>query len=150
LKQKTKREPGNSRGPLPGKGGAPIKITSNAQIDQLHRMAQTGATRWEMAQMLGVDSDTLAARIKDQPAVREAIETGIAKLRLSLRRKQVAVALQDGHAAQGTMLVWCAKTILGQTDRVTLKIESDEEAVSALRGLFPDLSEEDLETLRGA
>jgi len=137
---------GNKRRYGPGPiNGRPRKMLTVEQIAELRRMANVGARRWEMARAMGMEDHTLAHRIKDQFGVQEAIEGGRADLNISLRRKQIVVALTDGHAAQGTMLVWTGKTILGQNDRVSVKIETDEEARQVLSAIFPDLNIQSLE-----
>jgi len=148
--KRRKRPPGSGkRGPVKGDGGRPPIVLTTKQTSELQRLAEVGATRWEMAARLGIDENTLAARIRDTSSVDRALKAGEAALKVSLRRKQVMIALEDGHPSQSTMLVWLGKTTLGQSDRVSLKIETPEDAASRLKSLFPDLSEEDMAALSG-
>lgn len=141
--QKTKAqrpEGAGSRGPVPGEGGAPKKIPTEEELEQLTRLASIGGTHWEMAFLLGVDENTLRARIKDSPKVAKAIEKGLYEGNVSLRRKVMKLALDDNHSAQATMLIWACKTRLGQSDRVAVKIENEADAMEHLQRLFPDLN----------
>jgi len=114
------------------------------QIVDLEKLAETGANRPEMAAMLGMDEDTLAKRLKDQPEVFMAMARAGARMRVSIRRKQVAVALNDKHPAQATMLVWLGKATLGQSDRVTLKIETPQDAFDKLKLIWPEIDSDEL------
>lgn len=144
------RPPGaGKRGPIPGEGGGPRKMLTPDQLEQVERMAEIGCTRAEMANRLVIDEDTLAARIRDTPSVSQAVKRGDANLRTSLRRKQVQIALKDGHPAQATMLVWCGKTILGQSERTVVKIESEADALTKLRELYPELTDAEILSLAG-
>lgn len=135
------RPPGaGKRGPIPGEGGAPKKLPTPEQIQQVGRIASIGGTHWEMAIVLGIDEDTFRARLKDTPELRAAVEQGLWQLRTSLRRKTIAIAMDDGHAAQATMLIWANKTVLGQTERLSVRVESEKDALAALQNLFPDVN----------
>ena len=119
-------------------------VISPAQIEDLERLAEVGSTQEEMAAYLGISADTLQRRMHDQPEVWMAVTAAGARLKASLRRKQVAVALNDGHPSQGTMLVWLGKTVLGQSDRVSLKIETTDDALKALKDIWPDIDPDEI------
>lgn len=126
------------------KSGPPKKLLTADQINQLERLAEAGATQHEMAALVGIDEDTLRRRTRDQPEVGQALLRAGALLRTSLRRKQIAIALSDKHPAQATMLVWLGKTLLGQTERINLKIETANDALARLREVWPDLDADEI------
>lgn len=130
--------------PARKKMGRPRKNLTPQQIEDLEALAMTGATRQEQAAMLGMDEDTLSRRLRDQPEVFMALARAGAKMRTSLRRKQLAIAMNDRHQAQATMLVWLGKTMLGQTERINLKIETASDALEKLRQVWPEIPEDDL------
>lgn len=126
------------------KVGRPRKYLGPAQIEDLEKLAQTGATRGEMAAFLEIDENTLARRLQDQPEVFAALARANARMRVSIRRKQLAIAMTDGHPAQATMLIWCGKVILGQSERITLKIQTTADAIARLKEAWPEIEEGDL------
>lgn len=138
------------RGPVPGAGGRrKIELTKD-QLQQVQRLAEIGATHEEMATHLGVSLSTFHRRLSDETSdVYERVRKGEAALRVALRRKQVAIALNDDHANQSTMLIWCGKVILGQSERMNVRIETADEAEAVLRKLFPELSDEHVQALTG-
>lgn len=81
-------------------------------IDQMKMWARAGATIPEMAKRLGVGHATLERRLQ-KPEFRQALEEAKAEMYISLRSKQVAMAL-GGNV---TMLIWLGKQYLGQKDR---------------------------------
>ena len=81
--------------------------------EQIQKLAQLGCTQREMASVLNVSRSTLDRRLTE-PAFRDALEAGDANLNVSLRRKQVELAL----AGDRTMLIWLGKQRLGQADKV--------------------------------
>jgi hypothetical protein len=100
-----------------------------------------------MAALVGLDEDTLAKRLLDQPEVAAALARAGARMKASIRRKQVAIALDDKHPAQATMLIWCGKVILGQSERINLKIETPTDAFAKIREIWPELDETELKQL---
>jgi predicted DNA-binding protein (UPF0251 family) len=142
-------EGAGARGPKPGEGGAPAVEFTAQQIEQIESMANIGCTQAEMAATLGISEDTLQRRLHDTSAVAEAVRRGDARLKRSLRRKKVEIALRDGHHAQAKMLIWCSKTILGESDRRIVKLETEKDALDTLRELFPDIPADDLALLAG-
>lgn len=151
------------RGPVKGEGGGPRKdLFTDEQLGMLERWASIGATQEEMSALLGIDADTLRARIADTPSVGDRIKRGAANLKVSLRRRQTMMALGSDAAydekgnlirpyvePSTTMLIWCGKTILGQSDRLNVKIESPGDAISILRDIFPDVDEDTIREIRG-
>lgn len=82
-------------------------------IDQMKMWARAGATIPEMAKRLGVGHATLERRLQ-KPEFRQALEEAKAEMYISLRSKQVAMAL-GGNV---TMLIWLGKQYLGQKDKM--------------------------------
>jgi hypothetical protein len=119
-------------------------LLSPAQIEDLQTLASYGATQQEMASYLGISVDTLGRRMKDQPEVFMALQQAGARTKASLRRKQISVALNDAHPGQSTMLVWLGKTMLGQSDKISLKIETADDALRALCEVWPELDEDEI------
>lgn len=136
MTQKVKRErpPGaGKRGPIPGEGGGPDRKFSEAEVQQLKGMASVGATKHEMAAVLGISEREMFRMIAETPVIAAALKAGEGNLRVSLRNKQVQIALDDKHPAQATMLIWAGKTVLGQSDRLNVKIDSVQDAMEALK-----------------
>jgi hypothetical protein len=73
-----------------------------------------------MGAVLGVSVDTLARRKRDDPEFVEALETGKAKGRATLRRLQ----WQCAEAGSNTMMIWLGKNTLGQRDGHTASVEA--------------------------
>jgi hypothetical protein len=82
---------------------------------ELQKWARAGATIPEMANRLGVSKATLDRRL-EKPKFRGALDEAKAELFISLRSKQVQLAL----AGNVTMLIWLGKQYLGQKDRQEL------------------------------
>jgi len=86
--------------------GPVIKIDPN----EILRFAKTGATQGDIALRLGISLATLERRLQ-QPKFREALQAGRGELNISLRAKQVQVAL-SGNVQ---MLKWLGEQYLGQS-----------------------------------
>ena len=69
-------------------------------------LAAIGCTMDEIGRVLGCDGTTIGRRFRSE------IECGFAHLKVSLRRRQLELAM-DGNA---TMLIWLGKQYLNQTD----------------------------------
>jgi hypothetical protein len=92
-------------------GRPPIEF----DLKLVEAMGKIGATAEEMAYVLPASLRTIKARMADPESdFCTAYQQGYAQLRMSLRRKQVAMAL-DGDR---TMLIWLGKQLLGQRDRL--------------------------------
>ena len=87
------------------KGGRPRIMIDQGQVEEL---ASIGCSWDEIAGVLRCSRSTL------QRNFAQAIEKGRARLKKSLRHKQVEVAL-GGNVA---MLIWLGKQYLGQSDKV--------------------------------
>jgi transcriptional regulator with XRE-family HTH domain len=93
---------------MPSPGRTPIPIDK----EELSKWARAGCTRQEIAQGLGISLQTLERRLRIKE-FRECIPKAHAELKISLRTKQVQLAL----AGNVTMLIWLGKQILGQADK---------------------------------
>ena len=94
----------------PGAGKKPRLKLDKAEIA---RWARAGSPLSEIAQRLGVKYRTLLRRM-EEPEYRDLIPKAEAELKISLRAKQVEMAL-DGNV---TMLVWLGKQLLGQKEKL--------------------------------
>ena len=76
------------------------------------------------AEQLGIDYDTLNARIKERTGLSfsDYKEQKREKIRINLRKKQYDVAM----AGNVSMLIWLGKNDLGQTDKQELEHKIDE------------------------
>jgi len=88
-----------------------------AEIDpeMVIALARVGCTVEEMAETLGVNKKTLERRFD------KIIESGRLKRNVSLRRKQMELAMRGDR----TMLIWLGKNLLGQTDKTQLTGKDD-------------------------
>jgi hypothetical protein len=119
-----------------GEGGGPKPKRIN--LEELKKWARAGATIPEMAARLGVSKATLDRRLA-KPKFREALEGAKAELWISLRSKQVQMAL----AGDRVMLIWLGKQYLGQKDRqefsgeanVVLNVSSRDEILSRINSM---------------
>jgi hypothetical protein len=86
-------------------------------VDQeiLAAYCQVGATQEEVCAILDIDEETLQGACKRQfgCAFPEFFKKHFNKTKLSLRRKQVQLAL-EGHPS---MLIWLGKSFLNQSER---------------------------------
>ena len=102
------------------------KLELNEQ--QIETLASIGCTVAEIAHVLECSKDTLERRYS------ENIDKGRSALNMSLRRKQLDVAMNGSVP----MLIWLGKQLLGQTDRQsveqTLKDDKPPEIVVTLGG----------------
>jgi hypothetical protein len=108
-----KRPPSVS--PAGKKIGRPCKLSPDATtLKTVAGLGKIGATTLECAAVLGVDEKTWIKFRDENPEVRSAYDNERGKLRTSLRRKQVQLAL-EGNV---TMLIWLGKNELAQSDKV--------------------------------
>jgi hypothetical protein len=110
---KTKRGSPPKPDDEPKLGRPPLPL----DVEELRRIARTGATQQEIAARLGMSVDTLERRLKD-PEVRALVDKAHAEVKVSLRAKQIELAL----AGDRTMLVWLGKQMLGQKDRQEVEV----------------------------
>ena len=95
-----------------GRGRPRIEIT----VSDLEALGELACVNREIAAFLGVSERTIEKRLQE-PELREALARGEARANVSLRRKQLNMALNGDR----TMLIWLGKQRLGQKD----KIETD-------------------------
>lgn len=101
---------------VPTRGRARLEFTDK-EWKQLEDMAQIHCTGEEMASIIGVDYDTLNARIREKY---ECSFSDWYKIhsdggKMCLRRAQFKKAVKDGNVP---MLIWLGKQWLGQTDKI--------------------------------
>lgn len=75
--------------------------------EQVEKLAAIGCKTKEIAAWFGVTDDTIRNRFSAE------IEKGRANLKMSLRRKQIEVALKGNVS----MLIWLGKILLEQVER---------------------------------
>ena len=95
-------------------------------LDTLKALAMVGCTNEEMAAHFGVSLRTIESRRREE-AIREAIDKGFALGNISLRRKQMSLALKGDR----TMLVWLGKQRLGQKDKMATELSGKVEGGGA-------------------
>jgi hypothetical protein len=100
-------------GTRPGAGRPPLQIDP----EQIEKLAQLGATHLDMARFLDCGLTAIADRLA-KPEFAQAYERGLGNLHMSLKRKQVEMAL----AGDRTMLIWLGKNYLGQRDNLDSKL----------------------------
>lgn len=88
-------------------------------LDYAAHMASLGATHTEIAAGLGISRSTLQAKLVDDAALREAIEDGKERGKLSLRAAQHKAARRGNTAMQQ----WLGMDRLGQRTRRDVQIE---------------------------
>ena len=101
-------------------------------ITTLEGLGKISASRGECAAVLGVNEGTLIDFFKRNPEAREIYENGKGHLKVSLRRKQIEMAMKGAGNVQ--MLIWLGKQLLGQRDKWEgdLKSSTAEELQKAL------------------
>lgn len=115
-------------------------LRSNAlDLKKIQAFSQVGCTREEIAALLGIDEGWFNKQITKDGDLEEAILTGFANFKQSLRSTQARLAL-SGHPA---MLIWLGKQYLGQSDKQETKQETTvnvvlQRAVAELRELDKD------------
>lgn len=81
-------------------------------LDEVERLAMLQCTQAEIAAFFDVSQSTVEKRMAQDDDFRAAVERGMAKGRISVRRMQLRL-LDEGNA---TMAVWLGKQLLGQRD----------------------------------
>ena len=82
-------------------------------MEQVEKLCRLNCTDAELAAYFGFCRKTIERERKINPEFDAAIERGKSYGKLSLRRKQVALA-EEGNA---TMLIWLGKQYMGQRDK---------------------------------
>lgn len=98
-------------------GGRPPK---EMNLEELEKLVAMGCTDEEIGAFFDITPRTIQEKRKEEP-YKSIFETSRYKMHISLRRKQLQVAL-DGNAS---MLVWLGKTLLGQKDAMKLSGDSE-------------------------
>ena len=124
---------------------APRSRANMLDLKKIRSWAEVGCTRDEIAALLNVDQGWLDDQITKDGDLEEAILTGCANMKQSLRSVQVRLAL-SGHPS---MLIWLGKQYLGQSDKQESKTETTVNVVlqNAMKELR-DMSTEDLEEIK--
>jgi hypothetical protein len=104
------------------------KAEETIDLQVLEKLGNIHCTQPEAAAVLGIGLSTLEAVLQRSPEARDAWERGLLMGNASLRRKQFELAL-DGDR---TMLVWCGKNTLGQTDKQTIEHLTTEQVLVRL------------------
>lgn len=110
------------------KGGRP-----QAKIDlaELEKLAGLQCTQEDVAAWFGVSVNTIKRRLREAE-YREVWDAGLGKGRVSLRRKQMALA--DKNA---TMAIFLGKQYLGQRDVAALEVEHSGEVKTTYVARMP-------------
>ncbi len=92
-----------------GRGRPTVAI----DLQELEKLSEFGCTNKEIAAFFGVTERTIELRRRKEE-FRLAMEKGYSRANISIRRKQLKMAL-DGDR---TMLIWLGKQRLGQQDKI--------------------------------
>jgi len=111
-------------------------------LAQLASLGAIQCTTRETASVLGVSHDTLMEFFNDCPEARALYEDGKERGRVSLRRKQMAVALSGNP----TMLIWTGKQYLGQADKAEVAATLSLEAL-VLGGMASETAKDEAERM---
>lgn len=84
---------------------------------QLEKLCHINATHREIAAYFDCSVETVQRRVKDDPKFAAAMERGYMGGWMSLRRKQMEIALEGNP----TMMIWLGKNILGQRDSTSIE-----------------------------
>ena len=107
------------------KVGRPKIILTEEQWTLAERMAQVQGTGEEIAAVLGINYDTLDARIKDKGYANfsEWFAQKAAGGKISLRRRQFKMS-----ETSPAMAIWLGKQYLGQSDKMDSNVNNSHEA----------------------
>lgn len=102
------------------KGGRPRKVID---YDAAEELGALHCTQEECAPILGCSIAVLERDLE----FRARHKAGKARANASLRRKQFELAINKGNV---TMLVWLGKQVLGQTEKQSLRITNEYQAMT--------------------
>tara|TARA_R100000329_G_C7604537_1_gene214470 strand:+ start:1193 stop:1594 length:402 start_codon:yes stop_codon:yes gene_type:complete len=87
---------------------------------ELKRVCVLQLTMPEIAAYFDIPLRTLEDRVKAEPKLKEIIQNGRERGKISVRRKQFQIMDEDNNA---TMAIWLGKQLLGQRDKHDLVTE---------------------------
>jgi len=88
------------------------KIVFN--LKNIEAMGALGCTYQEIADIHECSVRTVDERMSKDSAFSRAYKKGLGAIKMSLRRQQ----LKKAEAGDKTMMIWCGKNLLDQTDRI--------------------------------
>ena len=108
----------------------------------LEQLGRISATLEEVGMFFGVNERTIRYRLKSDADLRDAWDKGRAQGRVSLRRKQMELAM-SGNA---TLLIWLGKQLLGQRepDRVEPTQDQTHEKARQIRNALKSMTDLEL------
>ena len=119
-------------------------MTAKKIVDEelILKLASIGCTQSEIATMVGLSESGISKNYK------HLIFEGRANLKMTLRRKQIEVAVEG--KGNPTMLIWLGKNILDQTDKQETKIDITkvEQLKEALNNANEVVKDDDFQTRR--
>lgn len=104
--------------------GRPKKLITDAGVKLVEDLSRIMCTEEEIATILDTSLDTLH-NAENNELFRNAIEKGRANGKQSLRREQYKLAMRGDRG----MLIWLGKQYLGQSEKFTSNVESDNAVV---------------------
>ena len=126
------------------------KFNKEINLNEVRALAQRFCTLEEIARTVGYSRSGLRARARKDPELQEAIDSGQSSAKVSLRRKQMEIAMNDKHSKQTTMLIFLGKNYLGQSDKLEHKVRSSEKDINDGDFKPEELTNEELDdVLRG-
>jgi hypothetical protein len=95
-----------------------VMPTWKPNLEEVEKICRLNPTDVEIAAYFGVSQKTIQ-RNKKNKKFADAMERGFAHMRMSLKRKQLELALSGNT----TMCIWLGKQYLGQTDKVEQQVD---------------------------
>ena len=90
-------------------------------LTEIEKLGALGCTYEEMGAWMGISHEVITDRMANDLAFSTAYKSGLGKLKLSLRRRQITVAQGDEAKKinpNPAMLIWLGKQYLGQTEKI--------------------------------
>lgn len=105
-------------------------------LEEIKALAQIGCTLEDMAAVLRCSTNWITLQMDNNPAFALAMEEGRASMKMSLRRRQLEIALKGSVP----MLIWLGKQVLGQSDKQEQNVKTEvsitvQRAMEELRAL---------------